>query len=145
MYRDWTGFSVPIKQGWQVSRDSGGRVQFRDTQNGRMLMIDQTDTPQPDPVADWKSKEDYRRRTEPGYQRVGQIRAVDYGIKAADWEWLYTAPSGVRMHVRNRGFIAAKDKAYAIYWETPESIWTESLADFEVIAAGFRPVRGKAA
>lgn len=145
MYTDRTGFSVPIQRGWQVSRDSSGRVQFRDLRKGRMLMIDQTDTPQPDPVADWKSKEDYRRRTEPQYQRVGQIRAVDYGLKAADWEWLYTAPGGVRMHVRNRGFIAAKDKAYAIYWETPESIWTESLADFEVIAAGFRPVRGKAA
>ncbi|SDY00875.1 Serine/threonine protein kinase [Micromonospora pattaloongensis] len=145
MHRDPTGFAVPIRDGWQVSRDADGRVIFVDPSGGRMLMIDQTDSPQPDPVADWKSKEDYRRSTERDYQRVGQIRAVDYGVKAADWEWLHTGDNGTRMHVRNRGFIAAKDKAYALYWETPESTWRQSLADYDVIARGFKPVRGKAA
>ncbi|MEV1285813.1 protein kinase [Micromonospora sp. NPDC049679] len=144
MYKDPTGFSVPIPKGWQVSTDEGGRVQFVDARGGRMLMIDQTDSPQPDPVADWKSKEEYRRSTESNYQRVGQIHAVDYGVKAADWEWLHTN-GGTQMHVRNRGFIAAKDKAYALYWETPASTWEQSLADYDVIASGFQPVRGKAA
>ncbi|WP_435830859.1 protein kinase domain-containing protein [Polymorphospora rubra] len=140
LHRDPTGFSVPVPEGWQVRREST-RVRFEEPGTGRLLMIDQTDRPQPDPVADWKSKEGHRRSTTRNYQRVGEIRAVDYWDKAADWEWTYTSNRGNQLHVRNRGFITAPDKAYAIYWSTSESRWNDDLAMFDVIAAGFRPVR----
>ncbi|MEV0730790.1 protein kinase [Polymorphospora sp. NPDC050346] len=140
LHRDPTGFSVPVPEGWQVRREAT-RVRFEEPRFGRLLMIDQTDQPQPDPVADWRSKEGHRRSTTRNYQRVGEIRAVDYWDKAADWEWTYTSNRGNKLHVRNRGFITAPDKAYAIYWSTTEDRWNDDLAMFDVIAAGFRPVR----
>jgi hypothetical protein len=134
-----TGFRVPVPDGWQISFD-GVRVLFSEPNGNRLLMIDQTDHPLPDPVADWKSKESYRRATLTGYQRVGEIHAVPYFEKAADWEWTYTSSSGTLLHVRNRAFVTSKTKAYAIYWETAASTWNQDLAMFQVIADGFRPV-----
>ena len=47
-----------------------------------------------------------------------------------------------RMHVRNRGFVTSSKKGYAIRWDTLASEWDENLVNFDVIADGFRPVRG---
>ena len=138
LHRDRTGFSVPVPANWRVTRD-GPRVKFNDPNSRLFLMIDQTDSPKSDPVADWTQQERYRKGNYRNYQRV-TIRAVDYWLKAADWEWLHTV-DGVRMHVRNRGFVTAKDKAYAIRWDAPADQWEESLAMFEIIADGFRPAR----
>jgi hypothetical protein len=138
LHRDRSGFSVPVPKGWNVSRQ-GSIVYFREANGRRWFLIDQTDTPRPDPVADWRSKEPHRRDTVSGYERVGEIRAVDYYLKAADWEWRYN--DGGRRHTRNRGFIAARDKAYAIRWDTLASEWDKNLVNFNIIADGFRPVR----
>lgn len=145
MHHDPTGFSVPVPEGWRITRERYGsapdevRVYFQDPRDGRMLLIDQTDSPKPDPVADWRRQEAARRSSYRGYRRI-KIEAVDYWVKAADWEWTYNL-NGVRMHVRNRGFITAPDKAYGMYWRTPEAVWEENLAAFDIIARGFRPAR----
>lgn len=69
------------------------------------------------------------------------IKEVDYHWEnCADWEWTET-DGGRRMHVRNRGFVTAKDKGYAIRWNAPAEQWDADLAIFNVIADGFRPVR----
>jgi serine/threonine protein kinase len=142
MYKDRTGFSVPAPAGWTVSREST-RVRIQEPNGRRLLMIDQTDRPKADPVADWKAQEPYRAARLRDYQRVGEIHAVDYrGWEAADWEWTYTTSSGTRLHVRNRNVITAPDKAYAIYWSTPDSAWVDNLDEFDLIARGFVPVRG---
>lgn len=75
------------------------------------------------------------------YERVGEIHAVDdYWKTCADWEWLETR-DGTRMHVRNRGFVTARDKAYAIRWEVSAKDWVADLDDFELIAKGFVPAK----
>ncbi|MDW5326349.1 serine/threonine-protein kinase [Plantactinospora sp. KLBMP9567] len=146
MHRDPTNFSVPVLEGWEMTREKTGpaadavRVWFRDPNGPGQLLIDQTNRPEPDPVADWKSKEDYRRNNTVNYQRVRQIRAVDYWDKCADWDWLETV-DGVRVHVRNRGFVTAPDKAYAIRWDTAADEWDENLPNFQLIVDGFRPAR----
>ncbi|MEQ4301163.1 protein kinase [Plantactinospora sp. B6F1] len=146
MHRDPTNFSVPVPEGWKMTREKTGpaadavRVWFRDPDGPRQLLIDQTNRPEPDPVADWKSKESYRRNNTVNYQRVGQIRAVDYWDKCADWDWLETV-DGVRVHVRNRGFVTAPDKAYAIRWDTAADEWDENLPNFQIIVDGFQPAK----
>ena len=145
LHRDETGFSVPVPEGWRMIRERWGsgwdevRVRFRDPNSPRALLIDQNNSPKPDPVADWQAQEKARKGRYRDYQRV-TIRSVDYFDTAADWEWIYT-DNGVRMHVRNRGFVTAKDKAYAIRWDTPADEWDENLANFQIIADGFRPAR----
>jgi serine/threonine protein kinase len=138
LYRDRTGFAVAVPEGWTVSR-RGTMVYFREPGGGRLLGIDQTDQPKPDPVADWTRQE--ARRVAAGdwndYRRV-RIDPVDYFIKAADWEFTYAGTSG-RVHVINRGFITSPRKAYAIYWSTPDSQWAANLGNFRLIAQSFQP------
>jgi hypothetical protein len=135
-YRDSTGFSVYVPEGWARSQ-RGTIVYFR--KDGKILGIDQTDDPRPDPVKDWRTQS--RNRVEGGdfvnYQEVG-IRAVDYFRKAADWEFLHTR-DGVRKHVNNRGTVVADDKAYGFYWQTRDSEWAEAQDDLQLVFDSFVP------
>ncbi|GIE32290.1 hypothetical protein Ait01nite_053350 [Actinoplanes italicus] len=137
-YRDPTGFSVYVPEGWSRSQ-SGSIVYFR--KGGKILGIDQTDEPRSNPVKDWQTQA--RNRVRGGdfvnYQEVG-IKAVDYFRKAADWEFLHTR-DGVRKHVNNRGTVISDDKAYGFYWETPESEWAASQADLKLIFESFQPAK----
>jgi hypothetical protein len=137
-YDDRTGFRVATPKGWEVTRRST-MVYFREPGGGRVLGIDQSDRPKPDPVADWKQQEAARVRAGDwvDYHRV-RIVPVKYFVKAADWEFTYRATGG-RMHVINRGFITSPTQAYAIYWATPESEWSANLDNFRLIARSFRP------
>ncbi|WBB97902.1 protein kinase [Solwaraspora sp. WMMA2080] len=138
LHEDQTGFSVPVPEGWSVSRERT-RVEFRENgQLGRLIIIDQTDNPKPDPVADWQNQEQARRGTYNNYERV-RIEAVDYFLDAADWEFRYTSNQGNRLQVRNRGFVTAPDKAYSIYWSTTAERWQQDLVYFELMASRFQP------
>jgi serine/threonine protein kinase len=138
MYTDRTGFSVAVPQGWSMSRE-GTMVFFRERGGeGRVLGIDQTDQPKPDPVADWTAQERARRGNYNDYQRV-KIEAVDFHDKAADWEWTYTSRNGNRLHVVNRGFITSPNQAYGIYWSTLDSSWAANQKNFTLVIESFRP------
>jgi serine/threonine protein kinase len=136
-HKDPSGFTVAVPDGWSVSvRD--GIVYFRDPQGGRLLGIDQTNRPQPDPVADWRSQESRRVAAGdfPGYQLIG-IRSVDYHVRAADWEFTYNGRGG-RKHVINRGAIFNDHQAYGFYWETPADQWDANLPAFQLITGTFQ-------
>jgi serine/threonine protein kinase len=140
MYTDRTGFSVAVPQGWSMSRE-GTMVFFREQSGeGRVLGVDQTDRPKPDPVADWTQQERARRGGYNDYQRV-KIAAVDYFNKAADWEWTYTSRNGNRLHVVNRGFVTSPNQAYGIYWSTLDSTWAANQKNFALVVGSFRPAR----
>jgi hypothetical protein len=141
MYTDRTGFSVAVPSGWRVSRVDT-MVYFREPGGGgRVLGIDQSNQPKSDPVADWTDQE--ARRMAAGdwadYRRV-KIVAVNYFLKAADWEFTYVA-SGGRLHVVNRGFVTSSTQAYAIYWSTSDADWQANQANFNLIASSFQPRR----
>jgi hypothetical protein len=137
-YRDPTGFSVYVPEGWTRSK-KGSIVYFRS--RGRVLGIDQTRKPQWDPVADWRGKADYRvRRGDfPSYREV-HIKKVDYFLEAADWEFTFNR-SGTRQHVNNRGFITARTQAYGIYWQTTDAAWNAAEDDLQLVFDSFRPAR----
>ncbi len=136
-YHDTTGFSVAVPAGWQLVRN-GTRVDFRDPAGGRFLRIDQTDSPQPDPVADWRRQAAYVSQRLPGYRTVS-ITAADYrGYPAADWQFEFGGPGDRRVRVVDRGF-TVDGKGYAIYWSAPAAHWSSSLDDFHTFAQTFRP------
>jgi serine/threonine protein kinase len=137
MYRDPTGFSVAVPDGWTLSH-SGTIVYFHDPVGGRLLGVDQTNQPKSDPVADWTSQSRYRvsHGDFPGYQQI-KIAAVPYHLKAADWEFTYDK-DGVRTHVINRGAVFGPHQAYGFYWSTPDSVWAANLPNFELIMATFQ-------
>lgn len=138
LYRDRTGFAVAVPRTWTVTRDRT-IVRFKEPNGGRLLLIDQSDNPKPDPVADWTRQE--AKRVAAGdwndYRKVHIVK-VDYFIACADWEFTYRGNSG-RIHVINRGFVTGPKQAHAIYWSTPESQWQDNLDEFALITASFQP------
>ncbi|NNJ60477.1 MAG: hypothetical protein HKP61_05890 [Dactylosporangium sp.] len=135
-HADPSGFQIAVPRGWSQSKE-GTMVYFREPGGGRALGIDQTRTPRPDPVADWTKQEISRSKRLRDYQRV-KIEKVDYFLNCADWEYTYSS-SGTRLHVLDRGFITAADRAYAIFWLVPDARWQESLGMFEIFAESFKP------
>jgi hypothetical protein len=108
---------------------------------GAFLLIDQSDHPKPDPLADWQQQEAARAGSYPGYHRI-RLAAVSYpqAEKAADWEFTYYH-RGVLTHVLNRNVLANAHHAYALYWSTPASQWTADRHLFVNFARTFQPAR----
>jgi eukaryotic-like serine/threonine-protein kinase len=137
-YRDPTGFSIGVPTGWHVSHEEH-LVYVRDPGSGRFLLIDQSNHPKPDPLADWRRQEASRISTYPGYHRI-RLQAVHYAQaeRAADWEFTYYQ-NGQLIHVLNRNILANAHHAYALYWSTPASEWDASFHLFHAFVATFRP------
>lgn len=134
-----TGFSVGVPQGWQISH-SGHYVYINDPKNSQIyLLIDQSDQPKPNPLADWEQQQASRESTYPDYHLI-RMAAVDYpqAERAADWEFTYDR-NGVPVHILNRNVLANAHHAYALYWSTPESDWTADHRYFDAFASTFRP------
>ena len=137
-FRNTTGFSIAVPDGWRVSHQ-GHYVYLLPPSGADFLLIDQSDHPQPDPLKDWQQQEANRESTYPGYHRV-RLQAVRYpqADKAADWEFTYYH-QGVLTHVLNRNVLANSRHAYALFWSTPESQWARSWHIFKVLEETFRP------
>jgi eukaryotic-like serine/threonine-protein kinase len=136
-----TGFSIGVPNGWQVTHD-GHYVYVTDPSNsGIYLLIDQSDTPQPNPLADWQQQAANRAGTYPGYHVI-RLESVSYpqAEKAADWEFTYVR-DGIPVHILNRNVLANAKHAYALYWSTPESDWTADYHYFQAFADTFRPAQ----
>jgi hypothetical protein len=134
-----TGFSIGVPNGWQISH-VGHYVYITDPNNGGIfLLIDQSDNPNPNPLADWEQQEANRESGYPDYHRI-RLQSVNYSQaeKAADWEFTYDR-NGVMVHILNRNILANADHAYALYWSTPESDWNAYFRYFQAFAATFRP------
>ena len=134
-----TGFSIGVPRGWVISH-AGHYVYIRDPANsGIFLLIDQSDSPKPDPLADWEQQQASRAAGYPDYHLI-RLQAVNYAQaeKAADWEFTYSR-GGTLVHVLNRNVLANARHAYALYWSTPDSQWDAYYRYFEAFAATFRP------
>ncbi len=138
-FTDPTGFSIGVPSGWQISH-VGHYVYIQDPANsGIVLIIDQSDQPKPDPLADWQQQASARQHSYLGYRLI-MLRAIRYpqAQKAADWEFSYNR-DGVVVQVLNRNILANAHHAYALYWSTPASEWDANYHFFQFFAATFQP------
>jgi serine/threonine protein kinase len=134
-----TGFSIGVPQGWQISH-VGHYVYIQDPSNsGIFLLIDQSDQPKSDPLADWEQQQANRESSYSDYHLI-RLQSVSYpqAEKAADWEFTYER-DGVLVHILNRNVLANARHAYALYWSTPESDWGTEYHYFQTFAATFLP------
>jgi hypothetical protein len=118
----------------------GHYVYIRDPADSAVfLLIDQSDHPKPDPLADWEQQAANRQGTYPGYHLI-RLQSVRYAQaeKAADWEFSYDR-NGQAVQVLNRNILANADHAYALYWSTPQSEWSTDYHFFQAFASTFRP------
>ncbi|MET8091887.1 protein kinase [Micromonospora sp. NPDC005220] len=139
LHRDPTGFALPIPDGWVRSQVNRNTVVFNQSSGPGLLLVQWTNTPKKDAVKDWQGQEPNRKGLVNDYQKIG-IEPCNFWKTCADWEWLETR-DGTRIHVRNRGFVTAKNRGYALRWEIAEKDWQAKLPDFDRIAKGFVPDR----
>ena len=135
-YQDETGFSVAVPAGWQAERE-GPRVYLRDPDSAAYLMVDQTDDPADDPLADWQRQEEPVSQRLENYERLRLEGTTFRGWDGADWEFLHG--DGQSTRVLNRNLVTAQDQAYALYWSVPAGQWDERLPTFETAAGSFTP------
>jgi eukaryotic-like serine/threonine-protein kinase len=134
-----TGFSIGVPNGWVINH-VGHYVYVNDPANpNTYLLIDQSDSPKSDPLADWRQQEANRASSYPAYHRI-RLESVSYpqAEKAADWEFTYDR-NGVTVHVLNRNILANAKHAYALYWSTPAGDWSADYHYFQTFAATFVP------
>ncbi|MEU5783717.1 serine/threonine-protein kinase [Micromonospora lupini] len=139
LHKDPAGFSLPIPDGWVRSQPDGNTVVFDEADGPGELLVQWTPTPKKDAYADWKSIEGGRKNEVKNYQYIS-IKRCEFWKTCADWEWLETR-DGTRIHVRNRGFVTASNRGYALRWEIAEKDWQANLPNFDRIAKGFVPDR----
>ncbi|MDG4779181.1 protein kinase [Micromonospora sp. WMMD961] len=139
LHKDPAGFTLPIPDGWVRSQVDGNTVVFDQSNGPGELLVQWTNTPEKDAVADWREQEPNRKRLVNNYQNLG-IKPCDFWKTCGDWEWLETR-DGQRIHVRNRGFVTASNRGYALRWEIADKDWQANLPNFDRIAAGFVPDR----
>jgi serine/threonine protein kinase len=134
-----TGFSIGVPNGWQI-KHVGHYVYVDDPSNGNIfLLIDQSDQPKPNALADWQQQAANRAGSYPGYHLI-RLQSVSYpqAEQAADWEFTYDR-GGVTVHILNRNILANAHHAYALYWSVPEAQWSAYYRYFQAFAATFRP------
>ena len=137
-YRDATGFSIAVPRNWTVSHQQG-LIYVTPPAGRAFLMIQQTDHPNPNPLADWQQQEANRIGTYPDYHRI-LLAAIRYpqAAKAADWEFTYDR-GGVPTRVLNRNVLANPAHAYALYWSVPAAQWNQDWHFFRTFALTFQP------
>jgi eukaryotic-like serine/threonine-protein kinase len=137
-YRGPNGvYTIAHPAGWQVQPADGPRVRIRDPETGSYLLIDWTDEPRSDPVADWRAQAQGFAERHEAYREI-RIERFDYrNYNAAIWEFRYR-DEGVDLHVANLGFVA-RNRGYALYFQTHEDRWAGSQGTFDRLRESFRP------
>ncbi|MFC3382204.1 serine/threonine-protein kinase [Couchioplanes azureus] len=141
LYEGWSyfterGFHIAVPDGWTYER-IGTTLCFRDPGNLRVLSIDPARNPKGDPVKACRDEAARLRAAGdlPGYQQYA-INRVPALARAADWEYAYDGPSGVRMHAMTR-WIAAGGKGYAFGLTTRDLDWPANFATWGMIVSTF--------
>ncbi|KXK60218.1 protein kinase [Micromonospora rosaria] len=140
LHRDPAGFSLPLPENWRRRSIDRSTVVFTEPGGVGELLIQWTNTPKRDAEADWREQEPNRKDYVSNYEYI-DIRSCDgFWKTCADWEWRETRDD-TRIRVRNRGFVTASNRGYAMRWEVADREWSARLPEFDRIAEGFVPDR----
>ncbi|MFJ2828193.1 serine/threonine protein kinase [Streptomyces sp. NPDC087263] len=129
-YNSPEGFSIDLPTGWKPlgtnrTDDRSYRVTFGASGDPRTLAVTYSTRLGPDPVKVWADLEPSLRSDSVGYERLGDIRAVDYrGHEGADMEWI-SVSDGVRERTLGRGFLIGDSRGYSLRWTTPADDWDD--------------------
>lgn len=142
------GFSIFLPKGWkQVPSGSRYHVKFGADGDARNLVVTFGKGPESDPVDGWQRLVPSLEKLSPGFQRVDEIRRVDYrGWKAADIEWS-SAVGSDPFRTFGRGFLVGGGRGYTIRWTTPadESDSAENKRALDTFLTSFEETKPKTA
>lgn len=134
-YHDDPRFILPLPDGWQAQRD-GGRVEFREPDGRRLLVVDELRPIPGDLPGDLRTREAAERERYADYRQV-RLTALRLQVRAAEWEWTYTDEDGTPMRAVSRAFVAQNGHGYSIRWTTPAAEWSASTDLYALITDGF--------
>ena len=139
-YTSSAGWTVPVQDNWSVY-DGGTHVEFRENDGGgRLMLITAISNPGQDAKAAITQAEQSRRGEWEQYSLL-RLEKVDYFDSGADWEFAYGPQGNYRNHVLIRNFVTTEDLGSQNYWGTPDNVWDENLAQFNLIVALFKPTK----
>ncbi|MEV8506547.1 serine/threonine-protein kinase [Actinoplanes sp. NPDC051475] len=141
LYQGWSYFTrgdfhIAVPDGWTYER-IGTTLCFRDPSNLRVLSVDPERKAKGDPVKACRDEAARLRAAGdlPGYQQYA-LRKVPSLTRAADWEYAYDGPTGVRMHAMTR-WIASDGSGYAFGLMTRDLDWPANFATWGMIVSTF--------
>ncbi len=138
-YQDRTGYRIAVPEGWLAYGGGPAGLCFREPGDTRWMGV-MTWTGS-DPVAHVTAREQAvlaAPAVPSGYHKV-RIESLDYYKGAAEWEFTFQRPSGVRMHGQARDFLVAPGKGYTIVWCTRDFDWQPNLDNSRLVMASFTP------
>jgi hypothetical protein len=144
-----------VPAGWVTHSDSGwavavppayapgsfnGYPQYKDRATGRTLRVSTTGAGggKTDAVQDRRVQAAGFAAKHQNYRPISIAKADYRGLEAADWEFTYS-DGGASLHALNRVFVV-NGRGYSLFFQTHgDDDWTAARADFDKIAAAFRP------
>ncbi|MFF7640361.1 protein kinase [Streptomyces canus] len=129
-YHSPEGFSLALPKGWKPletlrQEDLAYRVTFGASGDPRTLAVTYSKAVGTDAVAVWRDDVEPGLRDNPGYERLGDIRATTYqGREAADMQWVEDV-DGTRVRTFGRGFLIGGGRGYSLRWTTPAADWND--------------------
>ncbi|MEV4638418.1 protein kinase [Actinoplanes sp. NPDC049548] len=141
LYQGWSYFTqddfhIAVPDGWTYER-IGTTLCFRDPDNLRVLSVDPERNAKGDPVKACRAEVTRLKAAGdlPAYQQYA-LRKVPSLTRAADWEYAYDGPTGVRMHAMTR-WIASDGRGYAFGLMTRDLDWPANFATWGMIVSTF--------
>jgi hypothetical protein len=144
-YTDSTGFSIAVPASWTGPEHRTSSIFFYAPDRRTYVQIDQTASPNPSALADWRSQD----RAAPGrfahYERLRLGPTGDQppvpdtgdGSKSADWEFTWGTGSA-KKRVLDRGFVTS-GHGYAILISAPAGDWATTIGRLRTVFTSFRP------
>ncbi|MFD5595512.1 serine/threonine protein kinase [Streptomyces griseorubiginosus] len=130
VYHSPEGFSVALPKGFKPlatkrQEDLAYRVTFGAAGDPRTLAVTFSKAVGSDAVAVWRDDVEPGLEQHPGYERLGDIRALTYqGHEAADMQWIEEV-DGTRVRTFGRGFLIGGGQGYSLRWTTPADDWND--------------------
>lgn len=144
-YAGSAGFSIDLPKGWKrVTSGSRYHLKFAADGDARSLVVTFGKGPESDPVDGWQRLVPSLQKLSPGFQRVDDIRRVDYrGWKAADIEWS-SAVGSDQFRTFGRGFLVGGGRGFTIRWTTPADVWNsaENKRALDIFLTSFEETAG---
>jgi eukaryotic-like serine/threonine-protein kinase len=144
IYRDASGYSIPVPLGWTGPEPGSGGDFFYAPGRTTYVQVGQTSHPGRSALKDWQDLEPSVAAGFAGYHRIrlgpvisGAPVTDPSGVRAADWEYTWQSDTGAK-HVLNRGFLL-NGHGYAILISAPDGEWDTTRTMLDPVFERFLP------
>jgi hypothetical protein len=139
-WRDPSGFTIGVPNGWLVSRLSNTVFFHAPGSGSRMLTVELVDRPNPDPVKDSAQRESQGLASGQlrNYKQIS-LHWVQLFQTGSEWEYTFDDAAGTHMHVQVLRFVTKPGRSYVMTWMTRDFDWDGGTVTFNILVPSFKP------